>query len=107
MDEPELTTVSQGVDRLMADLYATEMVVYKTAGKFVMVAGDKHHMAAFARFAQQLLHHVVVRLRPIPFALELPAINDVADEIQMVTGMRFEKFNQSLCLTARCSQMQV
>ena len=38
MDEPELATVGQGVSGLMADLDTTEMVVYKTACEFIMVA---------------------------------------------------------------------
>jgi hypothetical protein len=48
-------------------------------------------MAALAHSAQDFLHHVVVRLRPIPFAAQLPTINDVANQVQMIAGVRFKE----------------
>jgi hypothetical protein len=38
--------------QILADFYATEMVVYKTTCKFVVVTGDKNNVAALARFTQ-------------------------------------------------------
>jgi len=54
-----------------------------------MVARHIHHAATFAGFAQQLLHHIVVGLGPVPLTAELPAINDVTDQIERVASVRF------------------
>ena len=51
------------------------------AQELVVVAGDVDDARALARLAQQLLHDVVVRLRPVPALLQPPAVDDVADEI--------------------------
>ena len=86
---------------------ATEMVTHKAACEFIVVAGDVDHMAAFAGTAQQLLHHVVVGLRPIPFAAQLPAVDDVAHQIQVIAGVGLQKLNQGLGLASGCAQMQI
>ena len=70
-----------------------------------MVARDVDDARALARLAQQLLHHVVVRLRPIPARLELPAIDDIADEIDhvgVVVAEELQSFSAWQPLVPRC-----
>ena len=83
------------------------MVVDKAARKLVVVAGNEDHVAALARTAQQLLHHVVMGLRPVPLAAQLPAVNDVTHQVQIVAGVGLEKLNQGLGLAAGRAQVQV
>jgi hypothetical protein len=54
------------------------------ARELVMVARNENHARALAGLAQQLLHDVVVGLRPEPAAAQLPAVDDVADQEQEV-----------------------
>ena len=60
-----------------------------------------------AALPQQLLHDIVVRLRPVPARLQLPAIDDVADQIDDVRFMKAEEIEQALGLTASRSKMYI
>ena len=79
----------------------------KMTAEFVVVARDEDDARAFARFAQYLLHDVVVRLRPIPAPAELPAVDDVTDEVQEFGFRRAQEIDQMLRLTARRSQVKI
>ena len=65
-------------------LDAAEMGAEIIAQEFVVVAGNVDQPLALARLAQQLLDHVVMGLRPVPAGFQLPAVDDVADEIDGV-----------------------
>jgi hypothetical protein len=75
--------------------------------KFIVVTRDKNYSATLPGFSQQFLNHIVVTLRPVPFAFELPSVNNVSHQIQVITGVCFEKTQQSVGLAAWCSQMQI
>src|SRR5262249_17791148 len=62
---------------------------------------------SFARLPQQLLHDVVVKLRPIPGGLELPAVDDVAHEIDGVGFVMAQEVEQLVGLAAARPQMDV
>ena len=49
------------------------------AAELVVIARNVDDARTFARRAQDLLDDVVVRLRPVPFATDLPAVDDVTD----------------------------
>ena len=75
--------------------------------KLIVVAGYINHTTPFARFAQEFLNHVVMCLGPIPAAAQLPAIDDVTHQVQVIAGVFFEKVQQSIGLAPRCTQVQV
>ena len=77
------------------------------ARHLVMIAGHIDDLGPFARHAQDLLHHVVVRLRPVPAALQLPSVEDVADQIEPVALDVADEVEQKLGLTAARAQMDV
>ena len=104
---PEPASVGRGVDDLAQDLDAAEAVSQIAPGELVVVARHEHHPGALAHLAQQLLHHVVVCLRPVPLALELPAVDDVAHQVERVALHRLEELQQRLGLTAGRAQVQV
>jgi hypothetical protein len=62
---------------------------------------------ALARLAQQLLHHVVVRLRPVPAAAQLPAVDDVAHQVQRLALHVRRKSSRPCRLAAGRAQVQV
>ena len=72
-----------------------------------MVAGHVDHAGALARLAQQLLHYVVVRLRPVPARAQLPSVDDVADEVDHVRIMIPQKVEQQGRLAAARSEMHI
>ena len=84
---PHAAPVGRGVDRIVHDLDAAKMVIAKASGKLVVVARHKNHLAAFARPAQELLHHIIVRLGPEPALTQLPAVHNIAHQVQILAGV--------------------
>jgi len=72
------------VHGLAADGDAAEREIDVMPRSLVVVAGNVDDLGAFARLPEYLLDDVVVRLMPVPAAFELPGVDDVADEIQVV-----------------------
>ena len=108
---PNASPVRRGVNHLVRHLNSTDgqvrRVFEKIAHKHVVVAGDEDNARTFARLAQQFLNHIVVRLRPVPALFELPAINDVSDQINALGFVVREKIQQSMRLTVLRAQMNV
>ena len=75
--------------------------------ELVVVAGNEDHPRALADLAQQLLDDVVVGLRPVPVALELPAVDDVADQEQVLALDVLQERQQLRCLTAGRAEMKI
>ncbi len=84
VDDEVALAVGRRVHRLVLDLDAAEVLAAVLAQAFVVVAGDEHDARALAHLAQQLLQHVVVRLRPDGAAADAPEVDDVADEVDGV-----------------------
>jgi hypothetical protein len=61
------------------------------AQKFVVVAGDIDDARALARFAQYFLNNVIVLLRPVPGASKPPAVDNVANQINLGADIDSEK----------------
>ena len=72
-----------------------------------MVSGDIDDAGALARAPQQLLHHVVVALRPVPGAAQPPAVDDVADEIDRLGLVMAQEVDQELGLGGLRPEMDV
>ena len=95
------------VDRLVADRDAAEREPEVVPRRLVVVAGDVDDLRALARLAQHLLDDVVVRLVPVPAALQLPAVDDVADEVQVVGFGAAQEFEQRPRLAAGRAEVGV
>ena len=107
VSDPQTATVGQRVHAFLDDVHATEVVRHIAARKFIVVAGHKDHPRALACLAQDLLHHVVVALRPVPGAAQLPAVDDVAHQIQRLAFGGAQEFEQRARLAARRAQVQI
>ena len=57
--------------------------------------------------AEEFLHDVVVRLRPIPRGAQRPTVDNVADEIDRLGFVTAEEVEKLVGLTAACTQMHV
>src|SRR6266436_651198 len=56
----------------------------KCADEFVVISGHVNNRHALACFAQDFLNDVVVRLRPVASASQLPDIDQIADDIELL-----------------------
>ena len=72
-----------------------------------MVSRNIIDTRAMTPLPEQLLHHVVMGLRPIPARLQLPAVDDVPDQIDLISLVKSEEIQQLFCLTASRSKMDI
>jgi hypothetical protein len=95
------------VHGLADDVDAAEMQVEIVAQHLVVVARHVDDARALARLAQQLLDDVVVRLVPVPAALQPPAVDDVADEVDRLGVVVAQEVEQEVGLAAGRAEMDV
>ncbi|MOA30716.1 hypothetical protein D3C78_1518240 [compost metagenome] len=72
-----------------------------------MVAGDEHHPRAVAGLAQDALDDVVMRPWPMPVLAQLPAVHDVAHQIQGVRVVVVQEIKQKFRLAPGSAQVYV
>ena len=81
MDDEHATSVRQTMNGML--LYGNVAIGAKKSGEhFVVVARDVNDARAFARFAQNLLNDVVMLLRPVTAATQLPDVDQIADHVK-------------------------
>ena len=95
------------VDGVLDHLDAAEMGAVIAAQEFVVIARDVDDARTFTSLAQQFLHHVVVRLRPIPRRAQCPAVDNVADQINGVGFVVAQEVEQFFGLAAARAEMHV
>ncbi|CFP04455.1 Uncharacterised protein [Bordetella pertussis] len=103
----QLDALGRDVDVLVQDLDIAESEARELPREFVVVAGDEHHPGAVARLAQDALDHVIVGARPVPVLAQLPAVHDVAHQVQRVRIVMVEEIEQEFGLASGRSQVNV
>jgi hypothetical protein len=96
--DQELASIRCHVHGLALDLDAAEMHAAIVAHAFVVIARDVDDASAFTHLAQQLLQHVVVSLGPDRPAPDAPEIQNVADEINRLGVVVFQKIEEEVGL---------
>jgi len=84
-----------------------EVMLGELPREFVVIARHIHNAATLASGAKNLLHHVVVRLRPIPALAQLPAVDDVAHKVEAIARMVLEEVQQRGGLATGCAKVNV
>ena len=107
MRDPQQAPVGGAVQALVQHLDTAETVLHVAARELVVIAGNVDDASALACLAQDLLNHIVVRLRPVPVLAQLPAVDDVAHQVQRLGIDPPQEVQQRRSLTARRTQMQV
>src|SRR5262245_18528540 len=107
VDHEVAPAVRAPMDGVLQHLDATEMGAVVIAQELVVIAGDVAQARALARLTQQLLHHVVVELRPIPARLQLPTVDDVADEINGIGLVMAEEVEEAAGLAAFGTEVDI
>ena len=72
-----------------------------------MVAGDKRDTGMFSVLAEQLLDEDILFSGPMPFSAQLPAIDEIADEIELLAFRLTKKIQQLAHLRMPGSQVNV
>jgi hypothetical protein len=83
------------VDRPLDEPDGAEIDAAELFQEFVMIASDEGHPGFLAVLSQQLLNEHIVIVGPIPFAAQLPAVNEIPDDVQVLAfgfSKELEKF---------------
>ena len=89
------------------DNHTAEMDPAKIPHTIIVIAGNVDNVNAFPRQPQHLLHDIIVRLRPEPSALHLPAIDNIADKIKRFTLHSADEVEQQISLTTARSEVNI
>ena len=90
-----------------SDLDAAEIEIDELPDRFVVIARHEDDPRSLLRLLQHVLHHVVVRLIPIPAPPQLPAVDDVADQVKRFRFRRLQEFKQLPRLAPGGAEMNV
>jgi hypothetical protein len=99
--------VARDVACFLADRDAAEIHTDVVTRRLVVIARHIHHLRALARLAQDFLHDVVVQLVPVPAPFQLPAVDDVADEVQVVGLGDAQELEQGGDLASRRAEVAI
>src|SRR6266404_3424707 len=87
--------------------HATEGDPNKWLQELVVVSGDECHAGFLAVLAQQLLDEHIVLVGPKPFPPQLPAIKEVADDVELGAFAFTQEINEFVHLGVLCAQMNI
>jgi hypothetical protein len=79
------------MNRLSRDHDVAELQIAEATQVLVVIAGDQGDEGAGACLGEDLANDVGLDLRPVRRAAQLPAIHDVADQVEVVALMAVEE----------------
>jgi hypothetical protein len=107
VDHQQCPAVGGLVDRLVGKFDAAEIEPDIIAERFVMVARHIDDARPVLGFLENAAHHVVMTRRPVPALAQLPAVDDVADQIEGLAIDRFQEIEQQLGIAAGGAEVGV
>src|SRR5262245_7907698 len=107
VQDQQQAAVGGAMDRLPRDHDVAELQIAEPPQVLVVVAGDQADNRARARLRQDLPDDVAVRLRPVRLAPQAPEIDDVADQVEVVAVVAFEKRQESPGFALPSAEMNV
>ena len=84
MHEKQTAPVCGPVKELLSDLDAPECRLEEVTPERIVIPRDINDARSLARLPQDFLYDIVVCLGPEPVAAELPTIDDVSEQIQVI-----------------------
>ena len=107
MGNQETPAIGGLVDRVPHDEDVSEAVADEVPRRFIMIAGHVDDLHALAGQPQDLLHHIIVGLGPIPAVPELPTVDDVAHQVEGVEFGGLYEIEQEFGLAPLCAEVDV
>lgn len=94
VDDEIFFPVGRRVDDLMRHHHAAKTHSGELVHKLVVVAGDVDDFRLLAALAEQFLDERVVIVAPEPAELQFPAVNEIADEVEVFAVHDAQKIQQ-------------
>lgn len=107
VSDPEPSAIGSDVDGILDHVDVTEGETYELSQQLIVIAGNVDDARALAREAQELLDDVVMRLGPVPAVAQLPAVEDVADQIERVGPVRSQEIEEIVSLATWRTEVDV
>jgi len=76
--------VGGGVDDAFGEAHGAEADAEKFFEELIVIADDESHARLLPVLAKQFLDEHVVVLGPVPFAAQLPAVDEIADDVEVL-----------------------
>lgn len=76
--------VGGGVNDAFREAHGAEADAEEFFEELVMVARDERHPRLLAVLAEQFLDEQIVFFRPVPFPAQLPAVDEIADDVKVL-----------------------
>jgi hypothetical protein len=99
--------VGGGVDVALHQLHAAELHAGVVGQELVVVAVDVDDAGLLAVLAEDFLDQRVGRLVPLPVPAQLPAVNDVADEVEVARLVLAQEVEEQFGLGVFAAQVDV
>ncbi|MCY1515463.1 hypothetical protein D9M68_500510 [compost metagenome] len=107
MQHQQAQALGRDVHVLVEDFYVAEGVAGEFARELVVVAGDEDDPGTVARLAQDALDDVIVGAGPVPVLAQLPAVDDVAHQVQGVRIVVVQEVEQEFRLAPGGAQVNI
>ena len=107
MQDQQAPSVRRRVHCTLADMDVAENHAVVVTQQLVVVARYIGDPGAVLGLAEYRADHVVVQLWPVQSPFHLPDVDDVADEVEMITAGAAEELEEHLCVAAPESEMDV
>ena len=107
MDDEEFFAVGRRVHGAFDEPHRAEAQAQEFFQELVMVPGDERDAGLLAVLAKQFLDEQVVVIGPIPFAPQLPAVDEVADDVKVLAFRVAQEIEQLADLRMFGSEMDV
>ena len=105
-DEVALS-IGSGMNYLPREHHAAETNIEEIFDEFVVIPGDVDDFGLLAAFPEQLLDENVVALLPMPFGFQLPAIDEIADEIKIAAFCIAQELQKFVDLRMASAEMDI
>jgi hypothetical protein len=99
--------VSGRVNHLIRQHHAAEVHPNELFQAFVVIACDVDDLRFLTALAKQFLDQNVVAVLPVPLVFELPAVDEIADEIEIAAIDFAEEIQQHIHLGVLCAEVNV
>ena len=103
----EFFAVRRRVNHLTRNRHAAEIHAEELLQKFVMVPGDVNDLRVLAAFAEEFLDQHIVVVLPVPLGLQLPAVEEIADEIEITALVVAQEIQQGVHLRMLRAEVDV
>ena len=107
VNDQQSTSILTLMHRLIDQLDIAQQQGRVAAQKLVVVTGYVHHPGATLAHGQHAAQHVGMGLRPVDALAQAPAVDDVTNQVKLVTVVGFEEGCQLVGLAATGAEVQV